>query len=323
MKRCISRWLGMMMILLLCRTSALAAPAGYIPAGVTSNCFSFGDHGYLVEYRYNYEQMYRDTMAAYVENYNRLLSGEDISVYFYFVNNCRSMDFTENLAGENPVYQDLMGKLTCVDHHRALQIHSMDDYEKWFYATDHHWNHSGAQQGYEDIIHLLLGEEEKPYQPVEEICTDAVFNGSYTQQTEIKRNRNFCFYRYELPECSVKVNGRECKVGRMDAYLSGKYSKNLLAPHYATFYGGDLGEIIYDTGNTEKENLLILCNSYGSSVRHLISRHFHKTHVVDMRQYNGQTGHRLNIQQYLQENAIDKVLILGDVSYFLYGSLLY
>ena len=303
--------------------SAIAAPAGYTPAGATKNCFFYGENGYTVEYRYDYETMLPQTMQGYIDNYNTHLSGDELEVYFYFVNNSRSMDFTRDYSGENDIYVDLMSRLTCVDHHDALDVHSMEEYERLFYQTDHHWNHIGAQQGYEEILQLL-GVEDEPIQPVEEVVFDAVYNGSYVKRTGVKNaTEHFAVYRYDLPECKVTINGRVKKIGRADAYFSGKYSKDILATHYATFYGGDYGEIVYDTGRPERENLLILCNSYGCSVRELVGRHFNKTYVVDLREYMSQTGKSMKIHEYLEKNNITKVLILGDVSYFLYGKKLY
>lgn len=308
----------LVLALLLCCCQAMAAPEGYTPAGATKDRFFFGENGYTVEYRYNYETMLPETMQTYINNYNTMLGGEK-DVYFYFVNNSRSMDFTTDLSGENDIYLDLMSRLTCVDHCAALEIHSMADYEKYFYQTDHHWNHVGAHQGYEDMLRLLQVEDE-PYQPVEEVVFDVVYNGSYVQRTGIKNaTQKFAVYRYELPEIKVTVEGRLRKIGRADAYFAGKYSRDLLASHFATFYGGEFGEIVYDTGMTDRENLLILCNSYGYSVRDLISRHFNKTYVVDMRHYMTQTERAMRINEYLEQHEIDKILILGDVSYFLYG----
>lgn len=302
---------------------ALAAPQGYTPAGATKNCFFYGDNGYTVEYRYDYETMLPETIQGYLDNYNSMLGGDGTDVYFYFVNNSRSMDFTRDNIGVNDVYADLMARLSCVDHHAALEIHSMADYERLFYQTDHHWNHIGAQQGYEDILRLL-GVADAPIQPAEEIVFDAVYNGSYVKRTGVKNaTEHFAVYRYDLPDVKVTINGRMKKIGRADAYYAGKYSRDILATHYATFYGGDFGEIVYDTGMTDRENLLILCNSYGCSVRELVSCHFNKTFVVDMREYMAQTGKSMKIREYLAANDIDKVLILGDVSYFLYGKMLH
>ena len=311
------------MLVILNAAAALAVPEGYTPAGATKNCFFFGENGYTVEYRYDYESMLTETMQGYIDSYNSTLDGEGTDVYFYFVNNSRSMDFTADNSGENDIYLDLMARLSCVDHHAALEIHSMADYERLFYQTDHHWNHIGAQHGYEDILRLL-GVQDEPIQPAEEVVFDAVYNGSYVKRTGVKNaTEHFAAYRYELPDVKVTINGRAKKIGRADAYYAGKYSQDILATHYATFYGGDFGEIVYDTGMTDRENLLILCNSYGCSVRELVSCHFNKTYVVDMREYMTQTGKSMKIREYLEAHEIDKVLIIGDVSYFLYGKKLH
>ena len=299
-------------------------PSAYKKAGSTQNVFLYGDEGYQVEYRYDVEGRLRGQIGEYVDNYNQFLSGDDIDVFFYFVNNSRSIDFTDDLSQPNDIYTDMCRRLTCVDHAACLEIDSFDTYRRYFYQTDHHWNHVGAQRGYEDIVKLLLGEDEAPYQPVEEVVFDAVYNGSYTQRTGIRNGtERFAAYRYDLPPATVTMNGKKKTIGRQAQYLSGKYSRNELASHFATYYGGDIGELVYDTGMTDRENLLVLCNSYGCSVRDLISRHFHKTYVVDLREYMAQTKKSMKIRDYLQKNQIDKVLILGDISYFLYGKKLH
>lgn len=320
-----NRYLAALAALLCClgivSVRAETVPPEYRKAGSTQNVYLFGDQGYQVEYRYDVEGKFRAQIADYVNNYNQFLSGDDVDVYFYFVNNSRSIDFTRDLTEPNDIYTGLCESLACVDHAACLNIDSFDTYMRFFYQTDHHWNHVGAQQGYEDMVHLLLGEDETPYQPVEEVVFDALYNGSYVMRTGVRNTtEHFAAYRYDLPEITLTVNGKKKTVGRQAQYFAGKYSKDELASHFAAFYGGDWGELVYDTGMEDKENLLVLCNSYGCSVRHLICAHFHKTYVVDLREYMTQTGNSMKIRQYLKDHDIDKVLLLGDISLFLYGN---
>lgn len=304
--------------------SAETPPSGYTRAGSTQNVFFYGDKGYQIEYRYDCENKFRDTVASYVDNYNEYLAGDDIDVYFYFVNNSRSIDFSAAIPCPNDIYLDLCRRLTCVDHADSLTVDSFDAYMRLYYQTDHHWNHIGAQQGYEDIVRLLLGDDETPYQPVDEIVFDVMFNGSYTQRSGIfSATQPFAVYLYDLPPVTSTVEGKKKVIGREKQYLDGKYARSEGTAHNVVFYGGDFGEIVYDTGCEEKENLLILSNSYGCSVRQLISRHFNKTYAVDMRHYLAQKGGGMRIREYLRDNDIDKVLILGDISLFLYGKYLH
>ncbi len=324
----VKRCLAALAALLCClgTVSALAAevPAEYRKARGTQNVYLYGDQDYQVEYRYDVEGKFRDQIADYVNNYNQFLSGDDVDVYFYFVNNSRSIDFTRDLSGPNDIYTSLCESLTCVDHAACLNIDSFETYMRLFYQTDHHWNHVGAQQGYEDMVRLLLGDEETPYQPVEEVVFDILYNGSYSLRTGIHNaTQKFAVYRYELPEITLTVNGKKKTVGRQKQYFAGKYSKDEIAAHFDIFYGGDQGELVYDTGMEDKENLLVLSNSYSHSVRDLLAAHFHKTYVVDLREYMTQTGKSMKIREYLAEHQIDKVLILGDVSLFLYGKQLH
>ncbi|MBR0227156.1 MAG: hypothetical protein IJQ62_02280 [Clostridia bacterium] len=319
------RIIALLLAALLCcsdAVSALAAgaPAEYRRSG-TRNYYFYGDQGYIVEYRYDVEDKARDQIAFHVDNFNQVLSGDDVDVYFYFVNNSRSIDFTRDLSGPNDVYTGLCESLTCVDHAACLNIDSFETYMRLFFQTDHHWNHIGTQQGYEEILRLLLGDEETPYQPAEEVVFDVLFNGSYALWTKTRdATQKFAVYRYELPEITVTANGRKKTIGRQKEYFEGKYPTGKIAAHYATYYGGDWGELVYDTGMEDKENLLIISNSYSHSVRELLAAHFHKTYVVDMREYENQTKKHLVIRQYLKEHDIDKVLLLGDISLFLYGN---
>ena len=304
--------------------ASLAIPEAYRAAGSTQNVYLYGDQDYQVEYRYDYEGKFKSQIAVYIDNYNAFLSGDDIDVYFYFVNCSRNIDFTQDLSVPNDIYTDLCRRLTCVDHAACLEIDSFETYTEYFYQTDHHWNYKGAQKGYEDVIRLMLGENEVPFQPVEEVAFNTVYNGSYTKRSGIANStEKFTVYRYDLPEKKLTVNGKKKQVGRQEQYFAGKYSKDKLANHYSTYYGADWGEVVFDTQQADRENLLILCNSFGCAVQSLISAHFNKTYVVDMRYYMSQTGKSMRIHEYLKQNKIDKVLILGDISYFLYGKQLH
>ena len=140
----------------------------------------------------------------------------------------------------NDICTGLCESLTCVEHAACPDIDSFETYMRLFYQTDQHWNHVSAQQGYEDMVRLLLDEEEAPYQPVEEVVSDVLYNGSYSLRTGIHdATQYFSVYRYELPEITLKVNGKKKTVDRQKQYFSGEYAKGEIATHFAAFYGGN------------------------------------------------------------------------------------
>ena len=310
--------------MLVCLLSSACAEGSYKRIKGNYYYYWLNDECCMVESVYDTPALFKTKMKDRVDSYNQHLSGDDYEVYFYFVNNCRNTDLTGPMEGVNPDYLFMMEQLPCVDHYACLTLDSPETYMRYFYQTDHHWNHIGAQKGYEDIISLLTDGTETPYQPDREVVYDVNFRGSYFRQTEDPKApaEPFRVYKYTLPETVTLVDGKKKTIGREKQYDEGTISKGKFVSHYMVYYGGDFGEIVYDTGRPEKENLLILCNSYGTMVRQLIAAHFNKTYVVDTREYKNQTGHSLKIEQYIEEHEIDKVLILGDVSYFLHGSVL-
>ena len=48
-----------------------------------------------------------------------------------------------------------------MDAYDHLKYRTFEQFCDYFYSTDHHWNHRGSYQGYVDIVHMLLGEEEE------------------------------------------------------------------------------------------------------------------------------------------------------------------
>ena len=84
---------------------------------------------------------------------------------------------------------------------------------------------------------------------------------------------------------------------------------------YAGFYGSDYGEVIYDFHN-KKDNLLIFSNSYSNPINELIASSFNKTYIIDLRAYELDLGKTFDIDSYIKENKIDKILFLGDYNFY-------
>lgn len=110
------------------------------------------------------EEKYASPIQAQAVRFQNL----EVPVYLYFIRNSRSHDFMKDDAQNNAAYQAILDAY----QPRQAACFSASDYEEYgtlFYATDHHWNHRGADQGYRDIIRLLLGEEEETLPVKEEI----------------------------------------------------------------------------------------------------------------------------------------------------------
>jgi len=80
-------------------------------------------------------------------------------LYFYFINSSYNFDFRNNKSYYD---YDRFFKGTNYD---SFKFKDYDEFSKYFYKTDHHWNYNGSYIGYKDIVKLLLGDDEKVMVP--------------------------------------------------------------------------------------------------------------------------------------------------------------
>ena len=86
---------------------------------------------------------------------------------------------------------------------------------------------------------------------------------------------------------------------------------------YSNFYGGDDGEIVFHTQQAGAGNLLIIGESFDNAILKLIASSFENTYSVDLRNYEHEMGVPFNFGKYVTEHQIDRVLLIGNVDYFL------
>ena len=166
---------------------------------------------------------------------------------------------------------------------------------------------------------MLLGEEEPLLQPAETVEFPFVFNGSYYKWAGMTDSDElFTVYRFEYPEMKIWINQKRRKAyGRAQQYFDGEINGQYpFTNHYGEFYGGDNGLIVFSTERPEKENILILSNSFSNAVDMLIASHFNNTIVVDPRMYEDQIGKDLPLEQLARSYGITKILLLGDPDFF-------
>ena len=160
----------------------------------------------------------------------------------------------------------------------------------------------------------LLGAD-APEKPIEEITIGPKFSGSKAIESGNKDvySEEFTAYRFDYAPMSIIVNGRPDDYGSQEAFFAGRRDD----VSYGAFYGGDAGEVVIDTGMTDKENLLIIGDSHDNAIIKLMAASFNRIHAVDLRNYEIQTGKKFDTYQYIVDNDIDKVLLMGSAGFFL------
>lgn len=270
-----------------------------------------GDEGRIVEKAWPEEKY-----APAVQKQSALYAELDVPVYLYFIRNSRAHDFMQDDAANDAVFQAIVEAYQPAGA-ACFAAADYDEYAGLFYAADHHWNHRGADKGYRDVIRLLLGNGEETVPVKEEVSFPVPFNGSYARQSgRMVGDSTFTVYTYGLKKTITRLNGKNGTYGHQSLYEKGRYPTDELRNHYAYYYGGDYGEIVLDTRNAQKENLLIVGDSYTNPINGLIASHFGRTHILDLRYYERDMGEPLDLNAYIQQNDISRVLLLGDITFF-------
>ena len=294
----------------------------YIPKSVCKNKYVKLSDGY---YNFNCDDALVVKYALKDENniqnikdridiYNKL--NNYVDTYYYFLSTPSIFNF-ENNEYTIDVFRILKENLRGKYNISSLEFKNYDEYINYFYKTDHHWNHIGSYKAYKDIISMVRPND-KILQPIEEVVfDDIIFYGSEARVSRILDfKENFKVYNFDFPMMNILENRVGNTYGNEFNYLNGIYEDDKLANHYGLYYGGDSAEIIFDT-HKGKYNALILGSSYTNAIDKLIASHFKKTYDVDLRHYKETFGEEFDIKKYIDENEIDKVIILADYGFLI------
>lgn len=263
--------------------------------------------GYILYSRADFQEQ-KAGYAAVIESFNRAMAeNPDTDFAFYLIETDSDCDV---LSGKkNPCYETLVRGLALPEEKIGrLPVEGFEDFRRNFRRTDHHWNHRGSYQGYLDVLKLLQVED-RPLAPAEERCVDEHYAGTKASTARLPRFREKAdVYFFDYPELGA-VYGDE------ESYRAGSGESF----SYGLFYGGDEAELMFDTGLSGRENLLVIGDSFDNAILKLLASHFHRTFSVDLRYYRDQNqGRSLDLSAYIRDHRIDRVLVIG--SNFLYSS---
>lgn len=259
---------------------------------------------------YRYEKYNKDiekNVKERINMYNTI--NKNIDTYYYFIPTSKILDYEKNKYSID-IIKLLEENLKNEKSFSYLEIKNYDDYSKYFYKTDHHWNHIGSYKAYQDIIYMF-NKNAKVIGVEEEILFDNItYYGSLARASRIlDYKEKFKVYKYKLPNMKIITNKETLGYGNEEEYLKQNFSKEKFANHYSLYNGDDYAEVLMEA-NSGKRNLLIIGDSYTNSINKLIATHFNKTYDVDLRHYKKTFNEEFIINEYIEENDIDKVLII-------------
>lgn len=249
-----------------------------------------------------------------IANLNSIIQQHpDLSFYAYFIEKDTEINFEtgEKVPAADYIFEhiDLPAENTF-----CYETNSFQDFSQHFYKTDHHWNASGSYLGYKSAAALLGISEEQLLTPAEEISLPYRFYGSKASTVgTIALSDTFTAFRFEYPALTITAEGMQAEdYGQQEAYFAGTPE----TISYASFYGEDLGEIIFHQDNSQGENLLVIGESYDNAILKLLASHFANTYSIDLRHYQRTMGKPFSFSQYVKEHNIHKVLFIGNIDYY-------
>lgn len=257
---------------------------------------------YILETPINFYKKSKKTIKSNIQYYNKINGLAD--TYYYVITRANSYNFEKNKVSFD-IYSYLNNHLEGDYTISQLPINSFDDFKKYFYKTDHHWNKDGSYKAYKDIYEMMDIDDELLVPKSVKTVDKYNFVGTASKSSkQINIQEKFEYYDFDIKEHYEYINGEKKNYGKYDINYDelGEYG-NL----YAYVYGDDYKEIVFDFDDDDKDNLLIIATSYSNPINRLIASHFNKTYVVDMRHWKDST---FDVSEYIKVNNIDKVLLL-------------
>ena len=258
----------------------------------------------------------RDNLDARIENINSAIASHpELHFYAYYIEKETDLDLS---TGEKTgVSEYLMQNLSLpAEDEGVFTVDSFAELDEKFFRTDHHWNNRGSYEGYCDIL-AMLKPEAQPLVPLEEITLRSNgFSGSKATTIGARGvfTEPFPVYVFDYPPIEITAEGQRVEsYGNQAGWIEGSIWSLL---SYSSFYGGDLGELIFDTHKPEEGKLLVLGESYDNAILQLLASHFGQLYAVDLRNYERVMGKPFDLGAYTREHGVTQVLLVGNIDYF-------
>ena len=179
--------------------------------------------------------------------------------------------------------------------------------EDIYYRTDHHWTSLGAFYAANELLDALGAKAPQTGAGEAKTVSESFCGTYYSSSGFFWAEPDTMFILREDPG-DLNVTRYETAAGTE----SRLYYPEMLETKdkYRFFLGGNTPRIVIETGHSDLPRLMIIRDSYSDSLAPFLLDSFSEIHLIDLRYY------RESIQAYVENNAIDEVLVLYSVDNF-------
>ncbi len=241
----------------------------------------------------------------------------EITFYTYYIEKETDVNF---VSGERSgIFEYLHAGVELPEEHkRGFLIDRFDQFDSWFYKTDHHWCASGSYRGYTQVLDMLLPGE-APLEPLSYVEIGRLSGSKATGSDTERYAETVGVFTFDFEPVSITLNGQKSsEYGRQLAYVRRveEGGSMLSEAKYGAVYGPDSGEAVFENPESGNGSVLMLGESYDNALLLLLSQHFTTLYSVDLRNYKAQTGKVFDFDKYVEERGIERVLFIGNLDYY-------
>lgn len=283
---------------------------------IGDNIYRFdGASNYLLEFPIIRNSFKEEDIITSANNINDLANKyEDINFYVYDGFRLNMVDWfdKDNFITSYGIYnRDLFhNSLNSNIQYYSYYPSDLDEYTKYFFKTDPHWNTHGSYEfGYKKIVDMINNNYHnlEYLEPIDEhIYNGYSYYGQYGRGSLYSTTPDiFSDLKFHLPEYKTVVNGVEQKYDHVDEYENGTIESYMMPYIYSNLHGNDEKEVEFDFNTNNGRVLLAFVDSYASPIKYLIASHFDKAIFIDLRIYTD-----FDIDEYVNKYGVTDILYL-------------
>ena len=186
----------------------------------------------------------------------------------------------------------------------------MEEYSKYYYKTDHHYNAEGALIAYNDILEMLNIESSENFN-IKEV--QKPYFGSMAKSTLLKIASDTLTSIDFKNNLQVNIDDVNFKP------LEKPDRNNEFYDYYVGYFNGMYDEIIYENETNYRRNLLIFGDSMSWQLDYLLATNFDKTYVINTK-YGKWVNNNLYLDDYIKENKITHILFLREAKNLIFDA---
>ena len=237
--------------------------------------------------------------AAFYNDIKRKYPSVSLSLYVPL--RLESTSF-KNINHNNDYINRFLSLLDNNINYKTFDSNSLDQYLKYFYKSDHHYNSYGAERAFLDILDMFGFENNTK---ITHKTVKDEYCGSMAKSTLLKLSCD------KLTVMDVPNNFKVIGGDKDFKPLTFEVKENPFYDYYVKYFNGAYDEIIYESNNNYNRNLLIIGDSMAWQIDYLLANYFDKTYIVNTK-YGKWINNDLYLDSYINDKNITHILFLRE-----------